>query len=200
MGADQDGSAFQQPTRPVRNRPHAMLIAASIAIVLFCSAGTAAIMGWIPTSFSANDANDGLPVMTKDAEVRPASQAKPRTVAQAAPQKVACHNCGVVESTREISHRGEASGVGAVGGAVVGGLLGNQVGGGNGKKLMTVAGAVGGAVAGNQIEGRMNSTTSYETVVRLDSGYVRTFTQATRPAWGNGDTVRVVDGALRPVG
>lgn len=36
-------------------------------------------------------------------------------------------------------------------GAVVGGLLGNQVGGGNGKKLATVAGVIGGGLLGNQI-------------------------------------------------
>lgn len=36
-------------------------------------------------------------------------------------------------------------------GAVVGGLLGNQVGGGNGKKLATVAGVVMGGYAGNEI-------------------------------------------------
>ncbi|WP_426690055.1 glycine zipper 2TM domain-containing protein [Rhodanobacter ginsengiterrae] len=37
-------------------------------------------------------------------------------------------------------------------GAVVGGLLGNQVGGGKGKTLATVAGAVGGGYAGNRIQ------------------------------------------------
>ena len=36
-------------------------------------------------------------------------------------------------------------------GAVVGGLLGNQVGGGNGKTLATIAGAVGGGYLGNEI-------------------------------------------------
>jgi len=36
-------------------------------------------------------------------------------------------------------------------GAVVGGLLGNQVGGGNGRKLATVAGVIGGGMLGNQI-------------------------------------------------
>jgi uncharacterized protein YcfJ len=36
-------------------------------------------------------------------------------------------------------------------GAVVGGLLGHQVGGGNGKKLATVAGVIGGGMLGNQI-------------------------------------------------
>ena len=37
-------------------------------------------------------------------------------------------------------------------GAVAGGLLGNQVGGGRGRTLTTVAGAVGGGYAGNRIE------------------------------------------------
>lgn len=46
-------------------------------------------------------------------------------------------------------------------GAVVGGLLGNQVGGGNGKKIATVAGAVGGGYAGNQVQGRMQSNDTY---------------------------------------
>ena len=39
-------------------------------------------------------------------------------------------------------------------GAVVGGLLGNQVGGGNGKKLATVAGVIGGGFLGNEIANR----------------------------------------------
>jgi uncharacterized protein YcfJ len=39
-------------------------------------------------------------------------------------------------------------------GAVVGGLLGNQVGGGNGKTLATIAGAVGGGYLGNEIAKR----------------------------------------------
>jgi uncharacterized protein YcfJ len=39
-------------------------------------------------------------------------------------------------------------------GAVVGGLLGNQVGDGKGRTLATIAGAVGGAYAGNEIAKR----------------------------------------------
>ena len=39
-------------------------------------------------------------------------------------------------------------------GAVIGGLLGNQVGGGNGKKLATVAGIIGGGYLGNEIANR----------------------------------------------
>jgi uncharacterized protein YcfJ len=43
-------------------------------------------------------------------------------------------------------------GIGA--GAVIGGLLGNQVGGGNGKKLATVAGIIGGGYLGNEVANR----------------------------------------------
>ena len=39
-------------------------------------------------------------------------------------------------------------------GAVIGGLIGNQVGGGNGKKLATVAGIIGGGMIGNQMINR----------------------------------------------
>jgi len=39
-------------------------------------------------------------------------------------------------------------------GAVIGGLLGNQIGGGNGKKLATVAGVIGGGMIGNEIANR----------------------------------------------
>lgn len=50
-------------------------------------------------------------------------------------------------------------------GAVAGGLLGNQVGGGKGKTLATVAGAIGGGYAGNRIEANQQKgrvTTSVE--------------------------------------
>lgn len=43
-------------------------------------------------------------------------------------------------------------GIGA--GAVIGGLIGNQVGGGNGKKLATLAGIIGGGMIGNEIQNR----------------------------------------------
>jgi uncharacterized protein YcfJ len=48
-------------------------------------------------------------------------------------------------------------------GAVVGGLLGNQIGGGNGRKIATVAGAAAGGFAGNRIEHRMQAGDTYTT-------------------------------------
>ncbi|NRH26410.1 glycine zipper 2TM domain-containing protein [Pseudomonas sp. MS19] len=48
-------------------------------------------------------------------------------------------------------------------GAVVGGLLGNQVGGGSGKKIATAAGAIGGGYAGNKVQENMQNNDTYTT-------------------------------------
>jgi uncharacterized protein YcfJ len=47
--------------------------------------------------------------------------------------------------------------VGSAAGAIVGGLLGNQVGGGSGKKLATLAGAIGGGLAGREVQERVEA-------------------------------------------
>src|SRR3546814_13661854 len=65
--------------------------------------------------------------------------------------------------------------------------LGNQVGGGHGKELATVAGAIGGAVVGNRIEGNIKSTRSYEVAIRMDDGSTRAVQQAAQPSWRTGD-------------
>ncbi|SFH66611.1 glycine zipper 2TM domain-containing protein [Modicisalibacter xianhensis] len=46
-------------------------------------------------------------------------------------------------------------------GAIVGGVLGNQVGGGSGKKIATAAGAVAGGFAGREVQGRMQQGDTY---------------------------------------
>jgi outer membrane lipoprotein SlyB len=108
-----------------------------------------------------------------------------------------CHNCGTVISTRTYQKPAESgNGVGIVGGAVIGGLLGNQVGGGSGRKVATVAGAVGGGYAGNEIEKRARSTTVTEVRVRMSDGSVRTFTEAGGGRRHSGAHVKVVKGAL----
>ncbi len=63
--------------------------------------------------------------------------------------KEVCHDETVTHSAPpKDEHRVAGTAIGAV----VGGLAGNQVGGGKGKTLATVAGAVGGGYAGNRIE------------------------------------------------
>ncbi|MBB3224066.1 glycine zipper 2TM domain-containing protein [Pseudoduganella umbonata] len=107
-----------------------------------------------------------------------------------------CNECGIVESVKDGKTRGDASGVGAAGGAVVGGLLGRQVGDGRGRDLATIAGAVGGAVVGNQVEGSLKGKRNYEVVVRMHDGELRTF-YTDSPVWRGGDQVKVVEGILQ---
>jgi outer membrane lipoprotein SlyB len=197
-------------TPQAKSSTHPVMVIAAVAVVLFCGVGSAAILGWLPTSnASVPAAVSGLPPAPSAAPL--AADAPPAgALAAAAPVAAAqpveqearnapCPNCGVVDSVRTIEHRPQGSGVGAVGGAVLGGLLGNQVGSGHGRQLATVAGAVGGAVAGNQIEGNMKTTHSWDIVVRMDNGSKRVIHSASQPQWRSGDPVRIVKGQLRPL-
>jgi len=249
------------PNPPTRARLHPLMILAALAVVLFCMVGTAAILGWLPTSTGGTSERqlseaDRLALaatlpqggvqpapgvvaavpgqqlapgyvepVTAQAPAAPSQAYAPAYPAAAATVAAApvreepvyrpakkdvqvaaadngrnwCSNCGNVESVREIKQRAQGSGLGAAGGAVIGGLLGNQVGGGSGRTIATAAGAIGGAVVGNQVEGNMKATTSYEIRVRLDDGTLRTFRQNNAPAWRSGDRVRIVKGKLRSV-
>ncbi|MGH6625449.1 MAG: glycine zipper 2TM domain-containing protein [Burkholderiaceae bacterium] len=111
-------------------------------------------------------------------------QRQPAPVAHVARAPV-CRNCGTVESVTPVQRSAPTSGVGAVAGGVAGALLGNQVGGGNGRAAMTVLGAVGGGFAGNAIEKNMKTQTSYQMRVRMRDGSVRTVEQATALAAGS---------------
>lgn len=52
---------------------------------------------------------------------------------------------------------------GSVLGAVAGGVLGHQFGGGRGRDVATVVGALGGGYAGNQVQGEMQTRDTYTT-------------------------------------
>ena len=213
------------PSPAPRSGAHPLLIAAAIAVILFCTLGIAAILGWIPDSsgnaarLSAAGAGTDLAlqspsqlveqsrtdkpkhtVVQRDEPVRKATVRRERDtrVAVAEPAARWCPNCGNVESVRKVTARARGTGVGAAGGAVLGGLLGHQVGGGSGKDIATVAGAVGGAVIGNQVEGNMRATTSYEVRVRLDDGTLRVFNVDDAPQWRTGDRVKIVNGGIHP--
>lgn len=66
-----------------------------------------------------------------------------------------------VTRTREVKDENRIAGTAI--GAVAGGLLGNQIGGGKGKKLATVAGAAAGGYAGNQVQKNMQEGDTYTT-------------------------------------
>ena len=182
--------------------PHTLYWIAGIAVTMFSAVGVAAIMGWIPSSIGSPAentvlANSAAPAKPAGARVHAPPAQVPVHVASNTPARVRCAECGVIESVREIETKGEGTGLGAVGGAVVGGLLGHQVGGGRGQDVATVVGVVGGAVAGNEVEKRVKSGKSYEITVRFEDGSNRVIHEASAPTWRTGDRVKVINGVIQ---
>lgn len=148
--------------------------------------------------------NLSIPAVRKGAAIVAAAIAvlgATAAAAQAAPghhhAEAACASCGTVISTRSYQRAAEhGSGLGVAGGALVGGLLGNHVGGGRGRTLATVAGAVGGGYAGNEIEKNARSRTVTEVRVRMSNGAVRSFTEAGASRRYAGEHVRVTRNGL----
>lgn len=95
-----------------------------------------------------------------------------------------CNTCGRVESVQAIQQAEPATGVGAVAGGVLGAVVGNQIGKGNGRTAATVLGAVGGGYVGHQVEQRSRTRTVYQVAIRMEDGSLRRFTRAQPPAVG----------------
>ena len=104
---------------------------------------------------------------------------------------------GTVESVRQEAVQNSGSTLGTVGGAVVGGVLGNQVGQGRGRTLATVGGAAGGAVVGNRMTA--GESTVWVVTVRYEDGSVATVQQTAQPIARPGDRVRVTDTGMELV-
>lgn len=89
------------------------------------------------------------------------------------------------------------SGGGAVLGAVLGAVVGNQIGGGTGRVLATGVGVVGGAVVGNTLEKRhQRDGQAYRVSVRLDNGQHQVFDFLRIDDLRVGDRVKVENGQL----
>lgn len=161
-------------------RIHPLIAGAAASVTLFSALGAAAILGWLPTSHgtiaapaqisaaptAANapaavmaqpqvasstavlESAERKPVIHHHHVVRPAAPAYTQ-VAQSEP--VAQYSAPAVQQPAPVAHN---SPVGIGVGAVLGGLVGSQIGGGNGKTLATIAGAVGGGYVGNEIAKR----------------------------------------------
>jgi outer membrane lipoprotein SlyB len=95
---------------------------------------------------------------------------------------------------------GSGIGIGTIAGAVIGGVLGNQVGSGRGNTVATVAGVAGGAYVGHEIESRQQQRTAdvYRITVRMDDGSYQSMTQNTNGTFRVGDRVRIDNGVMRP--
>ena len=97
--------------------------------------------------------------------------------------------CEDVPVTRQAPVKDENKILGTVAGVVLGGVLGNQVGGGTGKKLATVAGAAAGGYAGNKVQGNMQAKDTYTTTERR----CRTVTDTSQKVIGYDVTYRLGD-------
>jgi outer membrane lipoprotein SlyB len=106
---------------------------------------------------------------------------------------------GTIVSIRDINIQGGSTG-GTLVGAGVGGLLGNQFGGGSGRTAATVGGALVGGALGSQAGQSMNSRRGIEIDVSLDQNRERiSVVQEVNPreTFFVGDKVRVMVGGGR---
>ena len=77
-------------------------------------------------------------------------------------------------------------------GAIIGGVLGHQIGGGHGRDLATVAGAVAGGAIGNNVDNNGTRRLSgFDMTIRLDNGQTLRTTQPADQVFTSGTRVRV---------
>ena len=184
------------PVSTTRSVPRALWVGGGLLSLVAAAAAGALIMRATAPSAPADTLTGNTvaaqPVPSKAAlPTKPdqhVSKAPPAGAHTATPIRtspaVLCAACGTVESVNAVQQKGEGTGLGAVGGAVLGGVVGHQVGGGDGKKAMTVIGAVGGGLAGHEIEKRARSTTVFDVKVRMEDGSVRSFQRSEALAVG----------------
>ncbi|MEO6276292.1 glycine zipper 2TM domain-containing protein [Roseateles sp.] len=172
-------------------------IVAGVAVVLALLGGAYAVGRSQPAAEVAPVAEVAPAPIAKVAQVEPrrAEPVRTQPAADREPQRQSqlCSSCASVTAVRTETRQGEATALGTVGGAVIGGLLGNQVGGGTGKKIATVGGAVAGGYAGRELEKRQRSTTVWIIEARESDGRLRRFERSADPGLRVGDELRLTD-------
>lgn len=145
------------------------LLIVGIAVILFSTAGIAAIMAWLPAAAGASGdtlAPDDRPAASSK-QVTATTQMAPLQAEEKTRAKGGCAECGVIVSTREIDARDEGTGVNA-----------------SGK-----------AVSRNRNEPRLTSARRYEITIRLADRSSRVIDHASPAIWRAGERVIVIDGA-----
>lgn len=181
-------------TRPARPKLlYPSLVIAAISVTMFSLLGIATLTGLLPSAYSTPQ----TAAAAKSTPSGKSTQAVDATTATTAGSAAAsCKACGTVESITTVERPASTTGVGAVAGGLTGALLGNQMGRGNGRTVMTLAGGAGGAYLGNKIEQNTRRVTSYKIVVRLENGSQRTVYQTEAPSVAVGVPVQVVGNAV----
>lgn len=118
---------------------------------------------------------------------------------QARPIASNVNGTGTIQSV-EVVPRKQGLGLGTLAGAAIGGIVGNQVGGGTGRTVATAAGAAGGAYVGHEIERRRSSGDQiYKVTIKMDDGTTQSFAQEAAPTVKQGDRVTITQGVLSPL-
>jgi outer membrane lipoprotein SlyB len=89
--------------------------------------------------------------------------------------------------------------VGAVGGALLGGWLGSNIGGGTGKTIATGVGAVAGGLAGTSVGGKVSKANVWYVTVRFEDGIDRRIRVTQPPSYRPGDRVRVSNNVIERI-
>lgn len=107
-------------------------------------------------------------------------------------QRIQTVSFGTITSARPVRIQAdEESVLGTIGGAVIGGLLGNTIGGGTGRNLATAGGAIAGAAAGRAVADRTNQVDAVELEIRRETGETIVVVQRANPALVPGARVRL---------
>lgn len=102
---------------------------------------------------------------------------------------------GTIVALRPVQIQADAdnsSPLGGFGGAVIGGLLGNQIGDGSGQVIATAVGAIGGSIAGSRIEDEVNQVNAVEMEIRRETGETVVVVQKADRNWQIGQRVRLI--------
>jgi len=92
-------------------------------------------------------------------------------------QRMSSVQDATVLSIRPVTLQGSQSGVGVVGGAVIGGIAGSNVGGPRTGGIVGIAGAIAGGLIGNAIEKDATQQKAVEILVQLKNGDRRSVVQ-----------------------
>lgn len=146
------------------NRIHPLLAIAAASVTLVSLVGVAAMTDILPKSHSSSSGAIPHTALVESSQTKlmatPADKPKATLRSQPVVHQAAKAPVKPVRQYSSVPPQAPAapvaqnSPIGIGVGAVVGGLLGNQVGGGNGKTIATIAGAVGGGYVGNEIAKR----------------------------------------------
>ena len=136
--------------KQMSKRIHPLLAAAAVSVIIVSALGAAALTGVLPSTHALNTpvaAVGETPPSAVQAPVHAPQGKQPSKVVQHAQAEPSAQTPANQPAKPVAQNSAIGIGVGAVGG----GLLGNQVGSGDGKTLATIAGAVGGGYVGNEI-------------------------------------------------